>query len=100
MSAYLLAICEITNANDNFKEYAKRSSQIVAKYGGKYIVRGPAAQIIKGELLKGKVIIITEFPSLDDFNAFFKDEEYQNEVIPLREGTGNYDFAVYESLPA
>ena len=100
MSAYLLAICEITNPNDNFKEYARRSAEIVANYGGKYVVRGPAAQMIKGELLKGKVIIITKFPSLDDFNAFFKDEEYQGEVVPLREGTGNYEFAVYESLPA
>jgi uncharacterized protein (DUF1330 family) len=97
MAAYLVAVCEVTNANDNFKEYSKRSAQILAKYGGKYIVRGRAAQVIKGGLFNGKVVIITEFPSLDDFNRFFNDKEYQDEVVPLREGTGNYEFAVYES---
>jgi len=99
MAAYQLAICEVTNPNENFREYAKRSAEIIAKYGGKYIVRGPAADILKGELLAGKVVIITEWPSLDQFNTFYRDEEYQNEVVPLREGTGNYEFAIYESPP-
>ena len=99
MAAYLIALCEVTNRNENFMEYAKRSAEITAKYGGKYIVRGPAAEVIKGELFNGKAMIITEFPSLDDYYKFFNDEEYQGEVVPLREGTGNYEFAVYESAP-
>jgi len=100
MAAYVIAICEVTNPNDNFKEYARRSAQIVAKYNGKYIIRGPATRVLKGELFNGKVTIITEFPLLEDFNKFYSDEEYQGEVVPLREGTGNYEFAVYESVPA
>jgi len=99
MAAYLVAVCEITNPNENFKEYAKRSAQILAKYGGKYVVRGAADQVVKGEMFNGKFVLITEFASLDDFNRFYKDEEYQSEVVPLREGTGNYEIAVYESIP-
>ncbi len=99
MAAYLVAVCEITNPNENFKKYAGQSAELIHQHGGKYIVRGPAAEVLKGDDLKGKVVIITEFPSMDELNAFVNDEKYVNEVAPLREGTGVYNFASYESAP-
>jgi uncharacterized protein (DUF1330 family) len=99
MAAYLVAVCEITNPNDNFKKYAAQSAELIHQHGGKYIVRGPAIDVLKGDDLKGKVVIITEFPSMDELNAFVNDEKYVNEVAPLRDGTGIYNFASYESVP-
>ena len=99
MAAYLVAVCEVTNPNENFKKYAAQSGELIHQHGGKYIVRGPAAEVLKGDDLKGKVVIITEFPSMDELNAFVNDEKYVNEVAPLREGTGVYNFASYESAP-
>ena len=99
MSAYLVAVCEVTNPNENFKKYAVESGKLAAKHGGKYIVRGPAAEILKGEVLQGKVVIITEFPDMDALNSFAKSDAYLNEIAPLRDGTGIYDFASYESAP-
>jgi uncharacterized protein (DUF1330 family) len=96
MPAYLLAICEITNPNDNFKKYIGRSAEMMAKHGGEYLVRGPAKQVVKGDLLKGKIVIVTAFPSMEALNEFLADPEYVNEVAPLREGTGEYHFAAYE----
>ena len=100
MAAYLVAVCEVTNPNENFKQYAARSADMIHKHGGKYIVRGAPAENIKGDLLMGKALIISEFPSLDQLNAFMSDEEYVNDIAPLREGTGIYHFAAYESPPA
>ncbi len=99
MAAYLVAVCEITNPNENFKKYAAQSAELIHQHGGKYIVRGPAIDVLKGDDLKGKVVIITEFPSMDELNAFVNDEKYVNEVAPLRDGTGIYNFASYESVP-
>ena len=99
MAAYLVAVCEITLPNDNFKKYAAQSAELIHQHGGKYIVRGPAIDVLKGDDLKGKVVIITEFPSMDELNAFVNDEKYVNEVAPLRDGTGIYNFASYESVP-
>lgn len=99
MAAYLVAVCEITNPNENFKKYAAQSAELIHQHGGKYIVRGPAIDVLKGDDLKGKVVIITEFPSMDELNAFVNDEKYVNEVAPLRDGTGVYNFASYESVP-
>ena len=99
MAAYLIAICEVTNPNENFKKYAASSAQLIHEHGGEYIVRGPAANVLKGDVLKGKVVIITKFPDMDALNGFVNDETYVNEIAPLREGTGIYDFACYESAP-
>jgi uncharacterized protein (DUF1330 family) len=99
MAAYLVAVCEVTNPNENFKKYAVQSAALMQEHGGKYIVRGPAAEVHNGEDLKGKVIIITEFPSMEILNGFVNDEKYVNEIAPLRDGTGVYNFASYESAP-
>lgn len=99
MPAYLIAICEVTNPNDNFKKYAAESAKLIAAHGGKYAIRGPAASIVKGEALQGKVVIMTEWESLEQLDGFLNDETYVNEVMPLREGTGNYEIATYASAP-
>lgn len=99
MPAYLVALCQVTNPTENFKIYAARSAELMHRHGGKYIVRGPAKQVVKGDMLKGQVAIISEFPSLEQLNGFLNDKEYVNEVAPLREGTGVYNFATYESPP-
>lgn len=97
MSAYLLAICEVTNPTENFKTYAARSAELVHQHGGRYIIRGPALEVVKGDKLAGKFVIVSEFESTEQLRSFVNDEEYVNEVAPLREGTGIYDYAIYES---
>ena len=97
MAAYLVAVCQVTDPNENFKKYAAESAQLMHAHGGKYIVRGPAAEVLQGDALQGKVVIISEFPDMDALQGFVTDEKYVNEIAPLREGTGIYDFACYEA---
>ncbi len=99
MAAYLVAICEVTNPNENFKKYAASSSALLQQHGGNYIVRGPAAEVLNGDDLKGKVVIISEWPDMETLRGFVNDETYVNEIAPLREGTGTYNFACYEAAP-
>lgn len=99
MSAYILALCKVTNPHEDFKKYSARSAELVHRHGGKYIVRGPKKRLIKGELLDDQVVIITEFPSFAQLESFVDDPEYVNEVAPLREGSGVYHFAAYEGAP-
>lgn len=96
MPAYIVAVCEVTNPNENFKKYSAESAKLIAKHGGKYIIRGPAAEILHGEGLTGKAVIISEFPDMETLNAFVHSDEYVNDVAPLRDGTGVYSFASYE----
>ena len=98
MAAYMLAVCEITNMTPGMKEYAQKSAALVAKHGGKYLIRGPQAENYEGEVLEGKLVVLSEFPSMADLQAFLTGDEYQKDTKHLREGTGNYHVAIYEGV--
>jgi len=90
MAAYMVAVCDITNPGPGLKTYSEKSAKLSASYGGKYLVRSPAGETVEGELLKGKHIIISEFPSMEKLNEFYNDPEYR-EAKKSREGTGTYE---------
>ncbi len=46
------------------------------------------------------VINRQDFIGLDDLQTFIKGDEYQNQIKPLREGTGEYHIAFYEAPPS
>ncbi len=97
MAHYMVAVCNITNFNENMKKYAQRSAELVASNGGEYIIRGPAEENAEGDLLSGRYLIVSRFPTREQLDAFWKGDEYRNKVRPLREGTGTYDIAIYSS---
>ena len=45
MSVYLVSVCEITNMSNDLKEYAQKSAELIQKFGGSYVTRGPATDI-------------------------------------------------------
>ena len=96
MAAYQIAICHITNPTPEMKTYAETSAKLVAKMGGEYLVRGPAVDVKEGEFLKGKVVLVTTFPTMDQMKAFWASEEY-NPIKHLRDASGTYDVAIYAS---
>lgn len=97
MPAYMIAVCEITNPGPGLKKYSEESAKISASYGGKYLTRGMAGDVIEGDLMKGKFVIVSEFPSMEKLHAFYNDPEYQA-VKKHREGTGTYEIAFVEGL--
>ena len=97
MAAYLLAVCEITKMSEDMKLYSQKSAELIKQHGGEYVMRGKPAQNIEGDVLDGKVVVLSKFPSLADVDAFVNGEEYQNNVKPLREGSGTYHIAIYEA---
>jgi uncharacterized protein (DUF1330 family) len=99
MPAYILSIVEITNPGPKLKEYTELSAKLARQHGGKYAIRGKSPSVVSGELLGKKVVVLLEFPSMDKLNAFYTSDAYQKDCKPLREGTGIYDIAFYESPP-
>ena len=74
MAAYLLAEIEITNA-DGYAEYGKVVPATVAKYGGKFLVRGGKTHPLEGEWPERRRVII-EFPSIEQAKAWWSSPEY------------------------
>lgn len=91
MAAYLFTLVRMTNVNENFFEYARKSRELQAKHGGRYIIHnspvGEAAAPFEGMTMVG-----LEFPSVEALQAYREDSA---EIIPLREGTGEFYSAGY-----
>ncbi|MEZ5563895.1 MAG: DUF1330 domain-containing protein [Gammaproteobacteria bacterium] len=100
MPAYIVSVVEVTNPGPNFKKYTEESARLARSHGGRYLVRGKSANIASGTLFEKKALIILEFPGMENLRAFYDSEAYQKDCKPLREGTGIYDIAFFESPPA
>lgn len=100
MPAYLVSLVEVTNPTPGFKKYTEESARLIHKHGGRYLVRGKAAGVLSGELYQKKALIIAEFPSRADIDAFYHSDEYQKDCKPLREGSGIYDIGIFDAPPA
>ena len=99
MPAYIISLVEFTNMTPALKEYAQKSAALAKQHGGRYIVRGKAMEVLEGDKLAGKSLVILEFPTLEQLHAFVKGDAYQKTVKPLRKDTGIYDIGIFESPP-
>jgi uncharacterized protein (DUF1330 family) len=97
MSGYIVTIAKLTNVTPEFRQYAARAAEVVRQYGGSYLVRGPAAQQVEGDLYAGRTVIVSRFPTLEAARAFYESPEYA-ELKPLRAGTGIYDIGLFAGV--
>jgi uncharacterized protein (DUF1330 family) len=75
MAAYVLAEIEITNP-DGYKEYTTAVPATIAKYGGRFLVRGGNAEVLEGEWPQRRRVII-EFPSFEAAKRWWDSPEYE-----------------------
>jgi uncharacterized protein (DUF1330 family) len=72
---YVLAEFTVTDP-DAYKQYAAAVPPILAKFGGKYLVRGGQTVGVEGDSPAGRVVVI-EFDSLAAARSFEESQEYQ-----------------------
>ena len=61
---------------DHYPEYARLAQDTVAKYGGRYLVRGATPAIVEGAP-KLERFVIVEFPSLEQARRWYDSDEYR-----------------------
>ena len=99
MPAYILSVIEVTNPGPNLKKYSEESARLARQHGGKYVVRGKPMSVASGNLFANKVVIMLEFPTMENLTTFYNSDAYQKDCKPLREGTGIYDIAFFDAPP-
>ncbi|MGE5612626.1 MAG: DUF1330 domain-containing protein [Bacillota bacterium] len=97
MAAYAIACVQVHDW-ERYKQYIQRTPAVIAKYGGKFIVRGGEAVTLEGAEETPRVIVI-EFPSLAQAKTFYNSKEYQ-EVRKLRIGAATASFIAVEGCSA
>ncbi|HTS53293.1 MAG TPA: DUF1330 domain-containing protein [Burkholderiales bacterium] len=74
MPAYLISTIEVGDPA-GYEEYKKLVPPALAKYGGKFIVRGGEIEYKEGDW-RPKRIVVVEFESMDRARAFYCSPEY------------------------
>jgi len=88
MSAYVIADVTVTD-RATMDEYRKQVPATVAKYGGRFLVRGGAHQTVEGEWKPTRLVVL-EFPSIDAARRWYDSEEYREpKALRLRAGRTN-----------
>ena len=95
MKVYLIAHIEVTNP-ELMEKYRELVPKIVAKYQGKYLVRGGDSEILKGDYFKHRIVLL-EFPSRQQANNFYNSEDYAP-LKMLRIEAGNNSSVLVEGI--
>jgi uncharacterized protein (DUF1330 family) len=95
MTAYLIADIEVTNPVQ-YEEYKRRVPAVIAAYGGRYVARGGASEVLEGTWQPRRSAII-EFPSLAALKAFWESPEYRP-LRALRERAASSNIVAVEGL--
>jgi len=82
MAAYVIAEIDITDPA-TYEGYRKQVPGVIAKYGGKYVVRGGKVESLEGGW-SPKRLAVVEFPSMDQALKFYRSPEYAP-LIKLRQ---------------
>ena len=73
---YVIAEAKVNDAAayDSYKALAQAA---IAQYGGRYLVRGGAVEILEGRWTKSPRLVIVEFDSPEQARRFYHSPEYQ-----------------------
>ena len=93
--AYVIAQATVTNP-EQYEGYKALAGAAVAKYGGKYIVRGGATHLLEGDWAPPRLVIL-EFESVEQAKRFYASPEYQA-ARQQRQGAAQMNMLVVEGL--
>lgn len=74
MKAFLLIDIAI-NDRDGFMEYVGQIGELIATYGGEYVVRGEVPTVVLPKETLPERVVVIEFPSRDNAERFLKERE-------------------------
>lgn len=74
MAAYIVVEIDVKDPAV-FEEYKKLSPATIKQYGGKYLARGGATEVLEGEW-KPKRLVILQFDSMDQARTWYNSPEY------------------------
>ena len=93
MSAYVIAEIDVTNPAA-YEDYRKQTPAAIAKYGGKFLVRGGRVESLEGGWAPKRLIVV-EFPSMEQALKFYRSPEY-TPLIALRQKTSKGRLIIVE----
>ena len=75
MAAYVILEVEEITDRTRYAEYAALAPAAIAKYGGRYVVRGGASVTLEGSRSPSRIVIL-EFDSMERATSWWHSDEY------------------------
>lgn len=97
MPAYVIANIEVDDLERYMAEYGPPAGANVALHGGRFLTRGGQSEVLEGDGLAGRIVII-EFDSYEAASAWYHSDDY----APLREIRLRYarsELAIVDGVP-
>lgn len=85
MAAYMIVTAAISDRASFIAGYGAAAAELVGRFGGEYLLRGPGAELLEGSFGDGASMVISKWPDREAARRFWHSPEYA-EVKRLREG--------------
>lgn len=95
MPAYVIVDIEVTDPV-RYEEYKRMAHATVTAHGGRYIVRGGAAERLEGTRSPRRVVVL-EFPSAEAAKAWWGSPDYAP-AKALRQETASTEMILVEGI--
>jgi uncharacterized protein (DUF1330 family) len=95
VAAYMIVHAAIKDREKFIQGYAPAASKLVEEFGGRYIIKAPAAEVLEGTMHSGKALVVSEWPDKATIHKFWNSPEYQ-EAKKLREGVADCEVSIVE----
>jgi uncharacterized protein (DUF1330 family) len=97
MSAYVIADIEVTDPV-RYEDYKPLAAASVAKYGGRYVVRGGKTEVLEGTWRPRRVAML-EFETLERAKQWYDSPEYRA-ARQIRQAASKGNLVLVEGMPA
>jgi uncharacterized protein (DUF1330 family) len=95
MPAYIVADIQILD-HEAFADYRERVPPVIAAFGGRYLVRGGASEVVEGTWQPRRTVIL-EFPTMASLKSFLDSPEYRP-LRAIRERATKTNLVVFEGV--
>jgi len=96
MSAYFIIELDVHDT-ELFERYRPIAAETIARFGGRYLVRGGAVETIEGGWAPQRVVVL-EFPTAERAKAWYHSDDYA-EGLRLRQAAANARMILVEGAP-
>ncbi len=95
MTVYVLVDVDVTDAA-RYDEYRPLAAASVEQYGGRYLVRGGPAEVLEGDRVPQRLVVL-EFPDADAAREWYHSVEY-GEAKATRAGAAVGSFILVHGI--
>ncbi|WP_342241188.1 DUF1330 domain-containing protein [Inquilinus sp. OTU3971] len=95
MAAYLIADIEVHDPQA-YEEYKQKASSTIKQFGGRYLARGGAQEILEGSWTPTRLVLL-EFPDMATLQAWYSSSEYAV-VKPFRLANARSCLVAFEGV--